>query len=387
MGAYDRHFPTTIYLVIALVSMGATLVLYPVFATKILCFALFALAFNLLGYAGLVSFGHAAFFGMGGYVAAYVAKVYGFTPEAALLAAMVGSAILGVCAGWISIRRSGIYFGMITLALAQMVYFFCLQAPFTGGEDGIQDVPRGALFGLVSLQSDYRMYAFVVVVFLLAVFLCFRTVYSPFGHILRSIRDNEQRAISLGYKVQEYKLLVFVLSATLSGLAGGMKALVFGVATLADVHFMTSGYVLLMTVVGGIGTLTGPLVGAMIFTGLDYYLASEGTWILIIQGLIFVTCVLTFRRGLIGEFAFRLKNAICNEQRPACNPSGRPHGSPGRLPFGIALETRPRQVFGRVRHNHRGRRHCGIGAGQSAFGQKQPQGFVDRGRPGHPARS
>jgi branched-chain amino acid transport system permease protein len=286
-------------------------VLYPVFLMKVLCFALFACAFNLLlGYVGLMSFGHAAFFGMGSYITAWTAKYWGLTPELAILAGGLVGAALGVVFGWLAIRRQGLYFAMITLALAQMNYFFCLQAPFTGGEDGIQQVPRGRLFGLFSLSNDMAMYVVVAVIFIAFFLLIFRIVRSPFGQVLKAIRENEPRATSLGYRTDDYKLMAFVLSTFIAGIAGGTKALVFGIATLTDVHFSMSGEVVLMTLVGGMGTLFGPVVGALVVTAMENYLAQFGAWVTVTQGVIFVACVLAFRRGIIGELGNKLKLAF-----------------------------------------------------------------------------
>jgi branched-chain amino acid transport system permease protein len=292
------------FIVMAAAVALAPMVLYPIYLMKVMCFALFACAFNLLlGYVGLLSFGHAAFFGMGGYIGAHAAKVLGLSPELAILGAGMVAACLGAVNGWLAIRRAGIYFAMITLALAQMVYFFCLQAPFTGGEDGIQQVPRGKLLGLFSVSSDLAMYGVVAVVFLAGFLLVFRVVHSPFGQVLKAIRDNEPRATSLGYRTEQYKLLAFVLSAFLSGVAGGTKALVFGIATLTDVHWSMSGEVVLMTLVGGMGTVFGPVVGALVIVTMQNYLAQAGAWVTVIQGVIFVACVLAFRRGIVGELA------------------------------------------------------------------------------------
>jgi branched-chain amino acid transport system permease protein len=275
---------------------------------KVLCFALFACAFNLLiGYVGLLSFGHAAYFGMGAYITGYAAKGWGLPPELAIpLGGLVGAA-LGLPFGWLAIRRAGIYFAMITLALAQMVYFFSLQAPFTGGEDGIQAIPRGTLFGMFDLTPDLSMYWVVAVVFLGGFLLIHRIVHSPFGQILKAIRDNEPRATSLGYRVEDYKLMAFVLSAGLAGLAGGTKALVFNIATLTDVHWTMSGEVVLMSLVGGLGTVFGPVVGAAVIITMQNYLAEFGAWVLVIQGGIFIACVLAFRRGVVGEIGNALK--------------------------------------------------------------------------------
>jgi len=286
----------------------APFVLYPVFIMKALCFALFACAFNLLlGYVGLLSFGHALYFGWAGYLAAHAAKVWGLPPELAVLAGTATGTTLGLIAGVVAIRRQGIYFAMITLALAQMMYLVALRAPMTGGEDGIQAVPRGRLFGIFDLSNEMTMYAFVVVVVLAAFFLIYRIINSPFGEVLKAIRENEQRTISLGYKTDDYKLIAFVLSATLAGLAGSVKALVFQLASLTDVHWTMSGEVVLMTLVGGLGTIFGPIVGAFLIVAMENYLAPFGQWVLVIQGAVFVICVLAFRRGIVGELAARLR--------------------------------------------------------------------------------
>jgi branched-chain amino acid transport system permease protein len=283
-------------------------VLYPVFLMKLLCFALFACAFNLLiGYVGLLSFGHAAYFGMGGYLAGHAAKAWGLTPELAIIVGGATAAGLGAVAGWIAIRRQGIYFAMITLALAQMVYFFCVQAPFTGGEDGIQAIPRGNLFGVIPLDRDITMYWMVAAVFLGGFLLIHRIIHSPYGQVLKSIRENQPRAVSLGYRTDDYKLLAFILSATLAGVAGATKSLVFGIATLTDVHWSMSGEVVLMTLVGGLGTVFGPVIGAGIIVAMQNYLAEMGAWVTVIQGVIFVICVMAFRRGVVGEIAALLK--------------------------------------------------------------------------------
>lgn len=289
---------------IALLAAGllAPYFVYPVFLMKALCFALFAAAFNLLlGYAGLLSFGHAAYFGFGAYVCGHVAKAWGFTPELALLTGTAVGTLMGLVFGWLAIRRQGIYFAMITLALAQMVYFFCIQAPFTHGEDGIQAIPRGHLFGLIDLNPNLTLYYFVLVIFLLGLFFIQRIVHSPFGRVLTAVRENEPRATSLGYKTDRYKLLAFVLSAGLSSLAGAMKVLVFQLASLTDVHWHASGEVVLMTLLGGVGTVLGPVVGAFLVVAIQNYFAQVGAWVTIIQGAIFVACVLTFRRGIVGE--------------------------------------------------------------------------------------
>ena len=292
---------------VALIALAPT-VLYPVFLMKVLCFALFACAFNLLiGYVGLLSFGHAAYFGMGSYVAAWVAKNWGLSAELSILLGGLTGAGLGAAFGWLAIRRSGIYFSMITLALAQMVYFFCVQAPFTGGEDGIQQVPRAPLFGVIPMRSDMAMYWMVAAVFLLGFLLIHRIVHSPFGQVMKAIRENEPRAISLGYRTDDYKWMAFVLSTFLAGIAGGTKALVFGIATLTDVHWSMHGEVVLMSLVGGLGTVFGPAAGALILTAMENYLARFGDWVTITQGTIFVLCVLAFRRGLVGELGGMLR--------------------------------------------------------------------------------
>src|SRR5256885_6858283 len=280
----------------------APYVVYPVFLMKGLCFALFACAFNLLiGYGGLLSFGHAMFLGTAGYASAHAAKAWGFPPEFAILFGTACSALLGFVTGLLAIRRQGIYFAMITLALAQMMYFFYLQAPFTGGEDGIQAVPRGKLFGLLDLNNVWAMYALVFAVFVGGFLLIHRAVHSPFGQVLKAIRENEARALSLGYDVNRYKLLAYVLSATLAGLAGATKVLVFELASLTDVHWTMSGEVVLMVLLGGLGTVFGPVVGARIIISMENYLAQIGSWVTVVQGVIFVICVLSFRRGVIGE--------------------------------------------------------------------------------------
>lgn len=297
---------------------------YPVFVMKVLCFALFACAFNLLlGFTGLLSFGHAAFFGSAGYVTGYAIRNLGFTPEVGILAGMVAGAVLGLVIGLLAIRRQGIYFAMITLALAQMLYFFCLQAPFTGGEDGLQGVPRGSLFGLLPLDSDLTLYYVVLAICALGFLLIMRVVHSPFGQVLKAIKENEPRAISLGYDVDRFKLLAFVLSATLAALAGSTKTVVLGFETLTDVHWTMSGMVILMTLVGGLGTMLGPVVGAVVIIVLENKLGDIGNWlatatgvtwfqtlgesVTIVIGAIFIICVLAFRRGLVGELVARSK--------------------------------------------------------------------------------
>jgi branched-chain amino acid transport system permease protein len=305
-----RHQRAAFALMIAFCA-AAPFAVYPLFLMKALCFALFACAFNLLvGYVGLLSFGHAAFFGSAGYVTAHAAKVWGWPPELAIAGGTAAGAALGLLVGSLAIRRQGIYFSMITLALAQMIFFFCVQAPFTHGEDGIQAVPRGVLLGLVDLRHTLAMYFTVLAVFAAGFLLIYRTIHSPFGQVLKAIRENETRAISLGYKADQYKLIAFILSALLSGLAGGTKAIVFQLASLTDVHWTMSGEVVLMTLLGGLGTVFGPVVGAFVVIGLENYLAQLGAWVTVVQGLIFVVCVLTFRRGIVGELARWLKKPL-----------------------------------------------------------------------------
>ena len=310
-GIWGFNGSQMIALLLMIVALGvAPFLLYPVFVMKLLCFALFACAFNLLiGYVGLMSFGHAAYFGMGGYIAGHAAKVWGLTPEISIILGGLVGAGMGVCFGWLAIRRQGIYFAMITMALAQMVYFFCVQAPFTGGEDGIQAIPRGKLFGFISMDSDMAMYWLVAVVFLIGFMGVHRIIHSPFGQVMKAIRENEPRTTSLGYRTDDYKLVAFILSCGLAGVAGAVKSLVFGIATLTDVHFSMSGEVVLMTLVGGLGTIFGPLIGAGVVVGMQNYLAEMGAWVTVIQGIIFVACVLAFRRGIVGEIGnlFKVK--------------------------------------------------------------------------------
>jgi branched-chain amino acid transport system permease protein len=301
----------TAFIVMTVLLVAAPAFVYPVFMMKVMCFALFACAFNLLlGFGGLLSFGHAMFLGAAGYASAHAAKVWGLTPELAILFGTLCAAVLGVGAGLLAIRRQGIYFAMITLALAQMVYFFSLQAPFTGGEDGIQSVPRGMLFGLVDVNQPLAMYGLVLVIFLAGFGFIYRIVHSPFGQVLKAIRENESRAVSLGYDVDRYKLMAFVLSATLAGLAGATKAIVFQLASLTDVHWSMSGEVVLMTLLGGMGTVFGPVVGAAVIIAMQNYLAHLGAWVTVVQGVIFVVCVLAFRRGLIGELGAWLRKSL-----------------------------------------------------------------------------
>ena len=277
--------------------------LYPVFVMKLLCFAIFACAFNLLlGFTGLLSFGHAAFFGSAAYVTGWLIKSYSVTPEVGILAGTVAAGAIGLLVGVVAIRRQGIYFAMITLAMAQMVFFALLQAPFTGGEDGLQGVPRGALLGVLSLESDTVLYYVVVAIFVACFLAISRIVHSPFGQVLKMIRENEPRAISLGYRVDQYKLLAFVLSAALAGLAGSLKTLIMGFATLSDAHWSMSGEVILMTLLGGVGTFFGPVLGAGIVIALQDMLADKvGSWVTVIIGAIFVLCVMAFRKGVVGE--------------------------------------------------------------------------------------
>src|SRR6266498_1300921 len=297
--------------VVAALAVAPFVGIYPMFLMQALCFALFACAFNLLiGFGGLLSFGHAMFLGSAGYVSAHAAKHWGVTPEIAILAGTAAACLLGIVTGALAIRRQGIYFAMITLALAQMIFFYCLQTPFTGGEDGIQSVPRGRLFGVIDLTQPLAMYYTVLAIFAGGFLLIYRTIHSPFGQVLQAIRENEPRAISLGYKADQYKLIAFVLSALLSGLAGGTKAIVFQLASLTDVHWTMSGEVVLMTLLGGLGTVFGPVAGAFIVVALENYLAQLGAWVTVVQGVIFVLCVLTFRRGIVGELARVLKKSL-----------------------------------------------------------------------------
>ncbi|MDH2245488.1 branched-chain amino acid ABC transporter permease [Pseudomonas sp. GD03855] len=306
----------TVLILIGVVALAlAPFYFYPIFLMKVLCFALFACAFNLLlGYTGILSFGHAAFFGGAAYFTAHAVKEWGLSPELGILVGVAGAAFLGLIIGFLAIRRQGIYSTMITLALSQM-FFFCLQASFTHGEDGIQNIPRGHLFGLIDLEEPLYMYFFVLSVFLAGMLLIWRVINSPYGMILRSIRENENRAISLGYSVSRYKLGAFVMSAALAGLAGGLKALVFQFATLTDVSWQMSGEVVLMTLLGGIGTLVGPVFGAALVTTLGNYFATSELPVTLVTGIIFMVCVLVFRRGMIGEFyASRLGKKL--QRRP-----------------------------------------------------------------------
>ena len=306
--ALRAHGQTIGFAVMVIALVVAPFVTYPLFVMQAMCFALFACAFNLLiGYVGLLSFGHALYFGWASYLSAYSAKVWGFPPELAILTGTATGAVCGLIAGSLAIRRQGIYFAMITLALAQMMYFFAVQAKFTGGEDGIQAVPRGHLFGLIDLRNEMAMYALVLVIFLGGFMFIYRIIHSPFGEVLKAIRENETRAISLGYKTDRYKLVAFILSATLAGAAGATKAIVLQLASLTDVNWPMSGEVVLMTLVGGLGTIFGPVAGAFVILVMQFKLAPIGEWVLVIQGAIFVACVLLFRRGIVGELAHLLR--------------------------------------------------------------------------------
>jgi branched-chain amino acid transport system permease protein len=297
--------------VLLLLLLVAPNFVYSVTLNKLLCFALFACAFNLLlGYCGLLSFGHAAFFGWASYVAAYTLKSWALPPELGILAGTGVATGLGVVIGWLAIRRQGIYFAMVTLALAQMMFFVALQVPFTGGEDGISPVPQAHLLGFIDLSKPLAMYYTVLAIFLIGFGIIYRTIHSPFGQILKAIRENEPRAISLGYRVDQYKLLAFTLSAALAGLAGATKALALQQASLTDVNWQMSGEVVLITLLGGVGTIFGPVVGAAIWVCLETYLAGIGSWVTVIQGAIFVTVVLTFRKGVVGEIADLVKKRL-----------------------------------------------------------------------------
>jgi branched-chain amino acid transport system permease protein len=310
----------TLWLVLLVAGLAAPFVIYPVFVMKLLCFALFACAFNLLlGYSGLLSFGHAAFFGGAAYVTGYLVKNAGLTPELGVLAGTIFASALGFVFGSLAIRRQGIYFAMITLALAQIIYFVAIKAPFTGGEDGLQDIPRGKLLGLLDLDHAYHLwgktlelnlYYFVFALFCLGFWLVHRTIHSPFGQVLKAIRENEPRAVSLGYKVERFKLIAFVISASLAGMAGAAKALVFQLASLTDVNWHTSGEVVLMTLLGGLGTVLGPLAGAFTVVTLHSKLSAIGSWVTVVIGAIFVICVLAFRRGFVGELGRLLKRSL-----------------------------------------------------------------------------
>jgi branched-chain amino acid transport system permease protein len=309
MPPLDRR--TLGYAAMLLLGAVAPFLVYPEFAMKVLCFALFATAFDLLlGYTGLLSFGHAAFFGGAAYVTGHTIKDWGWPTELGILAGVLFSTVLGWAVGALAIRRSGIYFAMITLGFAQLIYFFALQIPWTGGEDGQQGIPRGKIVGLIDLNRPLAMYYFVFAIFLIGFFIAHRAIRSPFGHVLRAIRENEPRALSLGYDVDRYKLLAFVLSAGLSGLAGSTKSLVFQLASLTDVHWHMSGEVVLMTLLGGMGVPVGPSVGALLVVALESYLGSFGSWVTVITGAVFVVCVLTFRRGIVGELQALLRRSL-----------------------------------------------------------------------------
>jgi branched-chain amino acid transport system permease protein len=298
----------TVFVVMTALLVLAPLFVYPVLLMKCLCMALFVCAFNLLiGYVGLLSFGHAMFLGCAGYASAHAAKVWGLQPEVSIVFGTAVAALVGLVVGWLAIRRQGVYFAMITLGFAQMIYFYCLQATFTHGEDGIQSVPRGSLFGLIDLNDTLTMYAFVLVIFLIGFSVVYRVIHSPFGAVLTAIRENEARATSLGYNTDHYKLIAFVLSAALAGLAGATKVLVFQLASLTDVHWTTSGEVVLLTLIGGLGTFSGPVVGAFFIVGLETYFARLGGWVTVAQGVVFVLCVLTFRQGIVGKLSNALK--------------------------------------------------------------------------------
>ena len=304
----DSRSETIAFLVMVAILVVAPFFVYPLFLMQALCFALFACAFNLLiGYVGLLSFGHALYFGWASYLSAHSAKVWGFPPELAILTGTLTAAGLGIAAGALAIRRQGIYFAMITLALAQMMFFFALQAKFTGGEDGIQSVPRGKMFGVLNLADQTTMYVVVLVIFLAGFLFIHRVINSPFGEVLKAIRENEPRAISLGYRTDRYKLVAFVLSATLAGLAGSTKAIVLQIASLTDVDWPMSGEVVLMTLVGGLGTIFGPVAGAFVIIAMQNFLNALDQWVVVIQGIIFVLCVLLFRRGIVGEIAHLLR--------------------------------------------------------------------------------
>jgi branched-chain amino acid transport system permease protein len=298
-----------IYPLLLAALLAAPFVGYPIFLMTCMCFALFASAFNLLiGYTGLLSFGHAMFFGFAAYISGHAAKVWGLSPELAVLAGTLSATVIGWVVGILAVRRQGIYFAMVTLALSQMIYFFCVQAPFTYAEDGIQSIPRGKLFGVIDMTGDVPMYYFVLAMSLIGFALIHRTIHSPFGQVLKSIRENEPRALSLGYDVDRYKLVAFVISATLAGLAGATKSLALGLATLTDVSWQMSGEVVLMTLLGGMGTILGPSLGAAIIITMQNYLSDLGSWVTIIMGVTFVICVLAFRRGIVGEIEHRFGN-------------------------------------------------------------------------------
>ncbi len=304
LGTGTERAGKTAWLVALLLLIAAPFVgVYPIFVMSALCFAIYAMAFNLLlGYTGLLSFGHAAFFGGAAYVTGWLVHTQNWTPELGILGGTLAAAAAGLVVGLIAIRRQGIYFAMVTLALAQMLYFFFLEAPFTGGEDGIQGIQRGKLFGLLSLDNDLALYFFVLAIFVGVFLLVLRIVHSPYGQVLKAIRENEPRAISLGYNVDRYKLLAFVLSASIAGLGGALKPLVLHLASLQDVRWEQSGEVILMTLLGGLGTFAGPVLGAFTVIGLQNFLSDRaGSWTGVIIGCIFVLCVVAFRKGFVGE--------------------------------------------------------------------------------------
>lgn len=315
---------------VLMLSIGLALpfLMFPILAMKILIMAIFAMGYNIIfGYGGLLAFGHAAFFGTASYIAAQMAAVWGVPPELCLLAGVAGSSVLGLLFGWLAIRRQGLYFAMITLALAQIVYFYAVQASWTHGEDGIQSVPRGVFLGMINLSRPLGMYFTTLAFFLAAFVFVYRVVHSPFGQTLKSIRESEQRSVSLGYSVNDFKLIAFVLSAALAGLAGGLNAIVFQIASLSDVYFMNSANALLMTLIGGVGTLLGPIVGAAVLVTLETRLATFGSWVVVMQGLIFVLCVLFLRKGIIGtlqEYASnrRIRRNLQGQAEP--HPTGKP---------------------------------------------------------------
>ena len=313
-----RSLETWGWVALFVLGVAAPFLVYPVFAMNVLCLALFASAFNLLlGYTGLLSFGHAAFLGSAAYVTGLAAKTWGLPPELSVLAGTAVATALGAAIGSLAIRRSGIYFAMITLGFAQLVYFLIVQMAWTGGEDGLQGIPRGKALGLIPLDGPYTMYYFVFGAFLAGFLLIWRTIHSPFGHVLRAVRENEPRALSLGYDVDRYKLVAFVLSAGLAGLAGSLKALVLQFASLSDVHWHRSGEVVLMTLLGGMGTAVGPSVGALLVVALENYLADVGDWVTIITGAVFVVCVLAFRRGIVGEVRALVARSFTGVKKPS----------------------------------------------------------------------
>ncbi len=306
-----RALNVAILIALALALAVAPFVLYPIFVMKVMCYALFACSFNLLlGFGGMLSFGQSAFFATGSYLCAYLAKKHGLPPELAIGLGTLAAAMLSVIGGLLAIRRQGIYFAMITLATAQMIYFIAMQTPYAGGEDGIQSVPRGKLFGVVDLEDTMLLYVTVAVLFMAALLAYYRIIHSPFGRVLRAIRDNEARTISLGYSANSHKLMLFVLSGTLAGFAGALKCIVFQLASLTDVHWSTSGEVVIMTLVGGMGTIFGPVAGAALLVTMQNYLAPYGDWVMIIQGVVLFVCVMTFREGIVGVIARRFKRRL-----------------------------------------------------------------------------